>query len=147
MSQRFYERFVSVFFGFIILIALVVATAQLLFFYTLTQNVVFYCGYAVAAGLSLIYGTRYFVSLKNFKENLYLLIPLEAETSFEPLDVDADDKALKVCLYYRNGASYKNIAQDLGLKHPTQIKRQLVKGLDILLRFYDQNRKNVEKRT
>lgn len=147
MSQQFYEQFVSLLLGFALLIVLVVAAAQMLFFYSFTQNVIFYCGYAVVAGTSLIYGAKYLLQLRDFKENLCLLIPSVAEKPIEPLDANVEDKVLKVCLYYRNGASLKSIAQDLGLKHPNQIKRHLVKGLDILLRFYDQNRRKEENGT
>jgi hypothetical protein len=43
-----------------------------------------------------------------------------------------------VRFYYRNGATYEEIERNLGLKHPNQVKRELIKGLDILLKSYDE---------
>jgi hypothetical protein len=90
------------------------------------------------------YGVRFILAFRDFREQVIqgLLFPSENSKPIEPLNMEAEDLPLKVCLYYRNGATYKKIQQDLGIAYPQQVKRELIKGLDILLREY--NCKKVE---
>jgi hypothetical protein len=92
--------------------------------------------------IAVLYGSRYYRNFQNFKANLGLFIPNNNENiqKIEPLDIDVDDKALQVCLYYRNGATLNKLKQDFGFTHPTQTKRELIKGLDFLLKFYDKHK-------
>jgi hypothetical protein len=101
---------------------------------------VFYYCYLGALGFSFFYAFRYAQQFKHFKETLYLYIPSENSKPIEPLNIDVEDRALKVCLYYQQGAKLEDIARDLGLNHHQQVKRELRKGLSILLRFYNEHR-------
>ena len=54
----------------------------------------------------------------------------------EPLEMETEDLPLKVCLLYRNRASLSEIERKLGFNHPTQVKRKLLEGLNILLELW-----------
>jgi hypothetical protein len=143
MSEAFFERFTEMLFGAIITVLLFTSSVMVLLAYAYTQNMVFYYCYLGVLGFSFFYAFRYAQSFKHFKETLNLYIPSQdSNPGLEPLNMEAEDLPLKVCLYYRNGATYKKIQQDLGIAYPQQVKRELIKGLDILLREY--NCKKVE---
>ena len=98
--------------------------------------------------LALQYHTKRLSSLarwgaraQDFRENLNLFLPENTEKQLEPLNMEIEDLPVKVCLLYRNGASLTDIKGDFRLSHPTQVRRKLVEGLDILLKSYD----NVKK--
>jgi hypothetical protein len=101
---------------------------------------VFYYCFIGALGFSFFYAINYSRQFSHFKENIGLFIPPDGNNyKLEPLNMELEDLPLKVCLYYRNGATQEQIKQNLGLNHATQVKRELVKGLDILLKFYNEN--------
>jgi len=141
MSQRLYEQIVSLFFGFVLLVISTLATMFifLLSWYVKTESVLYaFLGAIFSIGA---YGCLYFLRIRNFKENIGLYIP-KAESSIEFLEIP-DDKALAVCTYYHNGASLEQIKHDMGFNHANQVKRHLLKGLDILLREHKERK--VEK--
>lgn len=146
MSEVFYEKFMSFMLGFLVLTFMVLIASEFLFYYTTQGNIIFYYGYIITVTALCLYGIRYYLSFRNFKENLYLLIPNpNSEKPIEPLNMDLNNKALEVCLYYRNGATLSQIERNLGLTHGTQMRRLMRKGLDILLRSYNEhNEKKVE---
>lgn len=141
MSQQFYERFVSLFFGFIILLMLISVTAGLFFLYFSFQNPILYYAYLGMLLFDFFYFIKYYLGFRIFRETLSqgLLFPSKNNPSeFDILELeDLENIPLKVCLFYRNGSSLKDIAKDFGFNHPTKAKRQLVKGLDILLKNYE----------
>ena len=140
MSERFFERFTQLVFGVVMIILLFLGTIMVLLAYVLTQITVFFYFYVGMLAFSFFYALQYSQQFKDFKENLNLFIPPEGNNQYlEPLNVEIDGLPLKVCLYYRNGATQEQIKQNLGLNHPTQVKRELVKGIDILLKFYNEN--------
>lgn len=142
MSEQFYERFLSLFFGFVVLLTLIVVTIDLFFFYFSTQNIVFYYAYLVTLVSCLVYFIRYFLQFRDFQANLGLLFPFNSprSESLPRLEIEVEDVALKVCLYYRNGGSFSDIKTHLGFSHTQQVKRELLKGLGFLLRFYDEHK-------
>jgi ABC-type multidrug transport system fused ATPase/permease subunit len=140
MSQAFFERFTELLFGVIMILLLFLGTIMVLLAYVLTQIMVFYYAYIGALFFSFFYAFRYAQQFKHFKETLNLFIPSENSKPIEPLNIDVEDRALKVCLYYQQGAKLEDIAKDLGLNHHQQVKRELRKGLSILLRFYNEHR-------
>ncbi len=144
MSLQFYENILSFFSMFTILILFVLGATELLLLYFFTKNVILYYAYVAFLFTSLMYGTRAYKQFREFKENLYLFIPSEGEEKLEPLSLEVEDLPLKVAFYYRNGASLTQIKEDLGFSHPTQVKRELVKGLDILLQNYQKHEGKVE---
>lgn len=64
-------------------------------------------------------------------------MPSEAIKPLEPLSMELEDLPLKVYLRYRNGATLEVIRQDVGLNTAYQVRRELVKGIDILLREHN----------
>ncbi len=143
MSEQFYERFLSLFFGFVVLLTLIVVTIELFFFYFSTQNLVFYYAYLMTLVFCLVYFARYFLQFRDFQNRLGLLIPANerSPSDLEPLKVnELEDVSLRACLCYRNGASFSDIERDFALGHPTQAKRELIKGLGFLLRFYEEHK-------
>lgn len=50
------------------------------------------------------------------------------------VDLSDSETALKVCLFYRNGATYEDIKRSSGFSDNKQVQREIRKGLDILLR-------------
>lgn len=139
MSERFYGKFLSLFFGFVVLMILIVVATEFLVFYLLNQNMILHFGFCGMLLALLIYGTKYCVQFRDLREKLYLFFPSEPEKPHNPLNIETDDLPLKVCLKYRNGSSLNNIQKDLQLTHPMQAKRELRRGLDILLRSYNSN--------
>ncbi len=148
MSQQFYERFVSLFFGFIILLMLAFVTVELILFYFSMQNIIFYYAYLGMLLSDFFYFIKYYLWFRDFRETLSqgLLFPSKNEeiSNLESLEIKGlEDTPLKACLSYRNGATFDEITEFLGLSHPTQAKRELIKGLDILLKFHEKHRKKV----
>jgi hypothetical protein len=135
MSEKFLEKFTEMLFGAIVVFLLLTSSTIVLLAWISTQNMIFYYGYIGALGSSFIYVLYYAQQFRNFKETLHLFLP--PEKPFEPLSMELEDLPLKVCLDYRNGASYEVIAQNLGIDTSYQVKRELVKGLDILLREHN----------
>ena len=51
------------------------------------------------------------------------------------IDVPMDEEsALKICAMYHNGDTYENIMKEFGFSSPIQVKRNIIKGLGILLK-------------
>jgi len=147
LSQTFYENFVSMIFNFLVLLLIFVAASHFLFLYSFTQNMIYYYGYSVVLVVATVYGIKYFLAFKDFKENLHLFIPSEGgkrEEAMEPLNLDVENLPLKVCLLYRNGMSLYVIQRKLGFSHPMQVKRKLIRGLDKLLKSYEEHEGKVE---
>ena len=137
MSERFFEKFTELLFGAIMILLLFTSSIMVLLAYSFTQNMIFYYIYVGVLLFSFAYALNYSRQFKHFKETLNLFIPSENDKPIEPLNIDVEDRALKVCLWYRNGATQEQIKQNLGLNHPNQVKRELIKGLDILLKEHN----------
>jgi len=145
MSKKLYNRFLSLISEFAVLLILFMIALEFLFFYSVTSDLTFYYGYIALTASFVLVGAKFFAEFRSFKENLHLLFPSDSAGPYEPLEIDGlDDKSLKVCLHYRNKASFEEIRRKVGLNHPTQAKRELIKGLDFLLKFYDAPRKRVK---
>jgi len=101
-------------------------------------------------GLSVFgFAMIYFKEVKELKSNLYLFFPSKSNEASgeeildnieEPLQIEKEDLPLKVCEMYRNGLGYGKIMKSLGLKHSNNVKRNIVKGLDFLLKFYHEHK-------
>jgi Ca2+/Na+ antiporter len=135
MSQQLYEKMLSLIIGFTIFLALALVSGMLMFLYVIAQIQVCYMLFLIMAASTAVYFFLYYQKAKNLRESLEFLLPnAEKEETIPPLHIDVEDPSLKVCLFYRNGATYEEIKRDLGFKHPNQVKRALIKGLDQLLR-------------
>jgi hypothetical protein len=88
------------------------------------------------------YGMKSYADYRYLKGNLDLFIPEEKEDEkpLEPLNVETEDVALRVCVLYRNGATLESMKKDFGFTHPNQVRRKLLEGIDILLKFYKQHK-------
>jgi hypothetical protein len=145
MSERFFDKFLSFFFGFIVLLIMVLSGISSILLWISSHSLVFYYGYVASLGLSVFYGIKLYLRFQDFRENLNLFLPNNSERQLEPLNLDIPDLPLKVCLYYRNGATLKSMKEDFGFTHPNQVRRKLVEGLDILLKFYKQHKENTKE--
>ena len=147
MSERFFDKFLSFFFGFVVLLILVLIDVMLMLFWISSHIIAFYYGYIVSLGLSATYGIKLYLRFQDFRENLNLFFPnnWEKQLELEPLNLDIPDLPLRVCLYYRNGATLESMKEDFGFTHPNQVRRKLVEGLDILLKSYKKHEKEVKE--
>jgi hypothetical protein len=143
MSQAFYERFVDSFFRFLVPVFLIMVDMQFLSFYLFTGKNLYYYPYLSFLFGIFVYAFWSYSKYRSFRSDLQqgLLIPeIEPkEEAIEPLNLSFEDKRLKVCLLYRNGASLNGISKDMAFKHPTEASRQLRKGIGFLLRFYHEH--------
>jgi hypothetical protein len=146
MSEQFYDKVLSLFFGFSLFLVLTIANSELLILYLSAQSNVFYVCWLALLAAAAGSGMRFYQNFYSFRANLGLFIP-NNEAQTEPLSIDVDGKALQVCLYYRNGATLEELKQNFGFNHPNQPKRELIKGLDFLLRFYDEHKQEDVKTT
>jgi hypothetical protein len=149
MSEAFYDKVLSLFFGFSLFLILFIANAELLFLYlSQQQNYLFYLTWLAFLGGAALYGIKFYRDLPSFRANLGLFVPnpqARNEIQVESVNFETEDNALKVCLSYQQGAKLEQIQHDLGLTHPQQVKRELIKGLTFLLKFYHDHRdKKVE---
>lgn len=146
MSEQFYDRLLSLFFGFFLLLVLLNVDMQLLSLYLNSQNMLYYAGWLIVLGFSVIYSVKYYGQFGSFRDNLglFLVNPDSKEEKLEPLELNLDNKALQVCLYYRNGATLEEMKEKFGFNHPNQPKRELIKGISFLLKFYDEHKQEVK---
>jgi hypothetical protein len=150
MSEPLYQKLVSMLLGLALLILAIFASAVLFLFVFIAQiQGALYAALGVLV-LSCLFGARYFLQVKHFKEDMHLYIPGSGiEQTREPLINTSEpkeprDRALKAVFYYRAGVPFKDIAERLGLPiHATAGKREVLKGLDILLKEHE-IRKEVE---
>lgn len=138
MSEKFIEKFVELLFGAIMVFLLFTSSSIVLLAYVATLNVIFYYGFLGALASSFVYALQYSRQFRDFKETLHLLIPENNHKPIEPLSMETDELPLKVCLYYHNGATLNQIAENMGSKEAQQVKRSLIKGLDILLKEHNE---------
>ena len=140
MSQVFFQKLLGLFLGFTIFLMAILATSEILIFYVITKNTLFYYGYLATAVLIIYIGLRFYRDFLDVQAHVYLLIPRLTTPvnvdSPEPLNIEDKSLPPQVCAYYRNGASFIDIEQSMGMKHPNQARRELIKGLDILLKAY-----------
>lgn len=96
--------------------------------------------------VSVLYGLRLYGNFDEFRINLGLFMQNNerGDEKIEPLNMEFNDKAVQVCLYYRNGASLTQIKENMKFDHPEQVRRHLLKGLGILLKFYDEHKQEVK---
>ncbi|HEX69126.1 MAG TPA: hypothetical protein ENG10_02390 [Candidatus Bathyarchaeota archaeon] len=143
MSKKFYERFVGLFLRFIVLFFFFSIAVEFIFFYLLYKSELFYYCYVAVLIFTFYYGLRVYFDFRSFKEDLSLLFPGEFEGNkieeVEALEVEFEGLPLKVCVLYRNGMSMLDIQKHLGLSHPYQVRRLLLKGLDLLIKSYERH--------
>lgn len=151
MTEQFYNKLLSLLLGFTLFLLLLVANAELLFLYLSQANELFYyawLGFLIAA---VLYGMKYYSNFQEFKDNLNLFLPSEANNTVQKehliLNTDniPDNIPLKVCLWYQQGAKLEEIKKNLGLTHAQQVKRELIKGLTFLLKFYNEHKEKEVK--
>lgn len=149
MSEQFYNKVLALLSGFSVFLVLLIANIEFLFFYISQQNPLFYYAWLGFLVIPALYGIRYYRNFQDFKTNLSLFIPNEAnnELDLEPLNLETDDKALRICLFYERGSSLEHIKNELSLNHATTVQRELRKGLRFLLTFYNEHKHEGVKTT
>lgn len=134
MSQQlFYHKLLGMLLSFAVLALSILATSAVLVIYLFTNIYVFYLIYLGSLIFVAEYGVKFYLQFRYLQNNLEYFVP---EPKTEPLVIDNPTRSIQVCIFYRNGASFPEIDHNMGFKHPQQAKRELVKGLDILLRSY-----------
>lgn len=135
MSLRFYEKFLSLAFGFIFLLILVMASGELLIYYLSTWSIFFYYIFLANLFLASIYGIKYYLDYQNFRKELGFYLPVEEkEEKLEYSNEDLPVVSLQACRDYRNGASYNEIKDSYGLDHPNKARRLVLTGIGVLLK-------------
>ena len=149
MSQQFYSKLSQVLFGFVVLFGLLIVNSEFLILSLLNPEIsAYYYGYMFLLGLSAIFGAKYILEYRRFRETLEqgLFCPSDVDRLVNSSDVEPlaipDDKALAVCTYYHNGSTLTQIERNMGFTHPEQVKRHLLKGLDILLKEHAEKEQN-----
>jgi hypothetical protein len=67
----------------------------------------------------LYYSAKFFGIFLAFQKNLHLFIPdpeVSKSDPVEPLNMELTDLPLKVCTYYRAGASFIDIEHNMGIE-------------------------------
>ena len=154
MSEAFYEKLIGLFFRFFLLLFLMLIAVE---FTVLSLSFGFLGSYFLWSFIVValtVYLLRCYFQVREFKENLSLFLPQKQEDErkiekLEPLNMELseDDVALKVCLLYRNGVCIHKIRQIMGWSHPNKVRRMLIRGLDILLKNYEESGKKNAKHT
>jgi hypothetical protein len=142
VSEQLFDKLIGIFFRFFFLLFLMFVSIELSFLSLVYGFLNSYLVWAFVVVALTVYLLKCYFDIREFREALSqgLLLPHkenEAE-KLEPLNMDLEneDLALKVCLLYRNGASFPKIKRKLGFSHPTAVQRLLRKGLDVLLKTY-----------
>lgn len=146
MSEVFYNKVLELFLRFSFLLLLLVADIQVLFWYVAVQNLVLYAFWLGLLMTCVLYGISFYGNFDEFTSNLALFIP-NNDVRPEPLNIETDDKALRICLYYEQGSTLEQIKNELSLNHATTVQRELRKGLRFLLTFYNEHRHEGVKTT
>lgn len=145
--NAFYEKFVSLFVALIVLLFIFLVAVGFLFLHVFTGNIISFFGYAILLCIAGICSLKYYLRVNDFKTRLYLYIPNEpknTDRNDNPLELEGlEDVSLKACLLYRNCHSLTDVSEASGLKYSEQAKRELIKGLDILLKSYEEHNGNV----
>ena len=157
MSEKFYEKFIQLISFMLILIASFLATIIFFVTYLTSNNFLCYSYYLSLMIFTIIFGINCISKYRYLKENLNLFIPQNSSNNnekLEPLELKTeinDNTPLKTCSLYRSGYGYPTIQKRLGFNHSEQARRELRKGLDFLLKFYDEHNNGVgnevQKRT
>jgi hypothetical protein len=113
--------------------------------YIVFQNSIFYTGYVAALVSSSMYGVLYYARFRELHDSLSLLLPdSKPQESEEPLNIDVEDRSLKIRLYYEQGSGFERIRNELGMNHVTTVQRELRKGLRFLVIFYSEHKQEVK---
>jgi len=142
VSEQLFDKLISLFFRFFFLLFLMFVSIELSFLSLVYGFLNSYLVWAFVVVALTVYLLKCYFDIREFREALSqgLLLPHKEneDEKLEPLtlDLEDDDLALKVCLLYRNGDSFKEIMKAFNLQHPMEVRRLMVKGLDVLLKTY-----------
>jgi hypothetical protein len=155
MSNAFNERFLSLFFGLAVILILASGATNFLMIFSNNGNIGFYYVGSVLFGISFALSLRFYLNYKSFRElciqGLFDVRDNEdenrswfkgkgkTEPTLEPLNLnlESEDTCLKVCLAYAENKNFYKIRDEFGFRDATTTKRQLQKGLRILLKEHD----------
>lgn len=140
MSEGFYNHLLGFFLGMVVLFFSSSVTAESLTLFFLTGNSYFLTGFSLAFLATLFYGMRYLLKFREFKGDMYLYFPVTNEKIINPEETPEniinssgqdcnfpENLPFEVCRLYANDASLCEIQHQLGIKHPQQVKRLLIK--------------------
>jgi hypothetical protein len=154
MSNGFNERFLSLFFGLAVILILASGATNFLMIFSNNGNIAFYYAGSMLFGISFALSLRFYLNYKSFRESciqgLYDPPDVEENRSWfkgksktepilEPLNLnlESEDTCLKVCLAYAENKNLYKIRDEFGFRDATTSRRELQKGLRILLKEHD----------
>ena len=115
---------------------------ELAVFYFMSQEIIFYYASMGVFGITIIYTFQMIKDFQHF-QNIFdqnisnLKQNVELNT---PLAMEAEGLPLKACLLYRNSHSFTYVSKALGLNHSELARRQVIKGLDALLKEHNEKK-------
>ncbi|MEA2089398.1 MAG: hypothetical protein U9O89_01375, partial [Thermoproteota archaeon] len=142
MSDVFYERFTELQFKFFILLFIMLVTLQVTVITVMFQAWNLYYLFSTCACVVVLFIIKHFIDYREFKDKIGLYIPnpsVKNKSYGEHVDMNIvdEDTPVQVCMLYRNGMSFRDIMRELQLNHPIQVKRNLMEGLDVLLKEHN----------
>jgi len=136
----FLNKVLGFFVEFLALMFMYMVVLQFTVFYFMKGEVIFYYASIGVLGVAICFSVNIVKDFQHFhdiyEENISNS-KLNVELN-KPLNVEVKERALKACLLYRNGDSFKQITQKLRLGNESNTSIRLVrKGLDILLKEHN----------
>jgi hypothetical protein len=141
-TQQYYERFIGTISVFFLILVVGILAGLVGFAWFLSQSkILFLCFIGtlyVMYCISLLALSKFTAFRSDVQQGLLTReSPMpNNENTLEILDIP-EDKALAVCTLYHNGVGYKEIQKSMGFEHRQQVKRALLKGLDVLLKEHN----------
>ena len=137
----FLNKTLSFFVQFLMVIFLFMITVEFAIFYIMSNNMAFYYASIFVFMIVMVYSFDMVKKFQGFQDMFDQNISNSKYSSemSKPLDMETEELPLKACLYYRNSHSFVYVAKALGLGHPELARRQVIKGLDILLKNYEEH--------
>jgi hypothetical protein len=147
-TETFYQKFLAFFFRSVIVIVLFLGAAQLLLLFVANGEIGYYWSFGVMLSLSLTYLFKFCIDFRGFQEsaNQGLFDPVVAsenrswnkgKAEAEPLNIETEDMALKVCVAYAEDKNFYEIKKEFNFRDATRAKRELQKGLTMLLKEHE----------
>jgi len=149
LTESFFNHYLDFFKGSLEITLGALTTLGCIILFFIVKNGWFLTGFSVSFTATLFFTLNYLVKFQNFKDNLYLYLPKFNVNSLnllniENIDVEIEnicnadeDKPLKACRLYVQGASYADIGEKLDVGNSEQAKRVLRKGIKQLLEAFE----------
>lgn len=150
MSDVLFQKLLSMFAQFILLIIFGSVTTGITIVYVLTNHILLYVGFLWFLVLTSAYGVQTFRDYRHLSDTMHLYVPQTEsqikmnpgrldETILKGLDITARDP-IQFCSLYSQGCTLFSIGKQFDLD-PQQVKRIIQQGLKTLLESYAKTRR------